>query len=143
MVNSLLANHIASRMGEVVAAHDQRLEREVAIKRMRDAHPDKESIARFVREAKIQSDAAQSSRAALIKASEAFKGILRKAAAEGREVWLEIVGPQGTPRLRRVRPLRVDAGRVRAVDTERDAELTVAVHRIAGVTLIRNGEAAR
>ncbi|HEX7703568.1 MAG TPA: serine/threonine-protein kinase, partial [Kofleriaceae bacterium] len=41
-------------MGEVVAAHDQRLEREVAIKRMRDAHPDQESIARFVREAKIQ-----------------------------------------------------------------------------------------
>ena len=41
-------------MGEVVAAHDQRLEREVAIKRMRDAHPDREAIARFVREAKIQ-----------------------------------------------------------------------------------------
>jgi len=61
---------------------------------------------------------------------------LREAAAEGREVWLEIVGPQGTPRRRRVRPLRVDAGRVRAVDTERDAELTVAVHRIAGVTRI-------
>ncbi|QTE29840.1 helicase-associated domain-containing protein [Pengzhenrongella sicca] len=62
---------------------------------------------------------------------------LREAAADGREVWLEIVGPQGTPRRRRVRPLRVDAGRVRAVDTERDAELTVAVHRIAGVTLIK------
>ena len=61
---------------------------------------------------------------------------LREAAADGREVWLEIVGPQGTPRRRRVRPLRVDAGRVRAVDTERDAELTVAVHRIAGVTRI-------
>ena len=73
----------------------------------------------------------------------AAMAILRKAAADGREVWLEIVGPQGTPRRRRVRPLRVDAGRVRAVDTERDAELTVAVHRIAGVTLIKNGEAAR
>ncbi|RYV51263.1 helicase-associated domain-containing protein [Pengzhenrongella frigida] len=65
---------------------------------------------------------------------------LRQAAADGREVWLEIVGPQGTPGRRRVRPLRVDAGRVRAVDTERDAELTVAVHRIAGVTLIDPGE---
>ena len=65
---------------------------------------------------------------------------LREAAADGREVWLEIVGPQGTPRRRRVRPLRVDAGRVRAVDTERDAELTVAVHRIAGVTVIDPGE---
>ncbi len=65
---------------------------------------------------------------------------LREAAAEGREVWLEIVGPQGTPRRRRVRPLRVDAGRVRAVDLARDAELTVAVHRIAGVTLVDPGE---
>ncbi|MGV8967136.1 MAG: helicase-associated domain-containing protein, partial [Cellulomonas sp.] len=65
---------------------------------------------------------------------------LRQAAADGHEVWLEIVGPQGTPGRRRVRPLRVDAGRVRAVDTERDAELTVAVHRIAGVTLIDPGE---
>jgi len=67
---------------------------------------------------------------------------LRQAAADGREVWLEIVGPQGTPRRRRVRPVRVDAGRVRAVDTARDAELTVAVHRIAGVTLIDPGEDA-
>ncbi|WP_149203816.1 helicase-associated domain-containing protein [Actinotalea subterranea] len=59
--------------------------------------------------------------------------LLREAAAEGREVWLEIVGPAGTTTRRRVRPLRVDEGRVRAVDAEREAELTVAVHRIAGV----------
>ncbi|MCL3861528.1 helicase-associated domain-containing protein [Actinotalea sp. K2] len=60
--------------------------------------------------------------------------LLREAAAEGREVWLEIVGAQGASQRRRVRPLRVDAGRVRAVDSERESELTVAVHRIARVT---------
>jgi hypothetical protein len=32
-----------------------------------------------------------------------------------------------------VRPLRVEAGRVRALDTTRGAELTVAIHRIARV----------
>ena len=60
--------------------------------------------------------------------------LLREAAAEGREVWLEMIGPDGAPVRRRVRPLRVDGGRVRAVDAEREAELTVAVHRIAGVS---------
>lgn len=60
--------------------------------------------------------------------------LLRQAAAEGREVWLELVGPEGITQRRRVRPLRVDAGRVRAIDAEREAELTVAVHRIANVT---------
>ncbi|NTW42021.1 MAG: hypothetical protein HGA44_19435, partial [Cellulomonadaceae bacterium] len=62
--------------------------------------------------------------------------LLRDAAAQGREVWLEVVGPQGITERRRVRPLRVDGGRVRAVDPEREAELTVAVHRIAHVTPI-------
>jgi Helicase conserved C-terminal domain len=66
---------------------------------------------------------------------------LREAVADGREVWLEVVGPQGTPQRRRVRPVRVDGGRVRAVDSARDAELTVAVHRIASVTPIDPGEA--
>ncbi|MCU1431306.1 MAG: hypothetical protein JWP95_411, partial [Actinotalea sp.] len=60
--------------------------------------------------------------------------LLREAVAEGREVWLEMIGPDGTPSRRRVRPLRVDAGRVRALDAEREAELTVAVHRLATVT---------
>ncbi|MBO1752207.1 helicase-associated domain-containing protein [Actinotalea sp. BY-33] len=60
--------------------------------------------------------------------------LLREAATEGREVWLELVGPGGTIQRRRVRPVRVDGGRVRAVDAEREAELTVAVHRIATVT---------
>jgi eukaryotic-like serine/threonine-protein kinase len=41
-------------MGEIVAAHDHKIDREVAIKRLRDAKPDDGAIARFVREAKIQ-----------------------------------------------------------------------------------------
>ena len=41
-------------MGEVIAAHDQRIGRDVAIKRMRSASPSKEAYARFWREARIQ-----------------------------------------------------------------------------------------
>jgi serine/threonine-protein kinase len=41
-------------MGDVIAAHDQRVGREVAIKRMRSAKPDGSAIARFLREARIQ-----------------------------------------------------------------------------------------
>ncbi len=41
-------------MGEVVAAHDRRIGRDVAIKRMRESSPDDETIARFLREAQIQ-----------------------------------------------------------------------------------------
>ncbi|MBS1122376.1 MAG: Serine/threonine protein kinase PrkC, regulator of stationary phase [Deltaproteobacteria bacterium] len=41
-------------MGEVFAAHDQRIGREVALKRMRDTTPDAEALARFLREARIQ-----------------------------------------------------------------------------------------
>jgi eukaryotic-like serine/threonine-protein kinase len=41
-------------MGEVVLAHDPRLGRDVAIKRMRQADPNEEAVERFLREAKIQ-----------------------------------------------------------------------------------------
>jgi serine/threonine-protein kinase len=41
-------------MGEVVLAHDPRVEREVALKRMRGKRPGPEAVARFIREAKIQ-----------------------------------------------------------------------------------------
>ena len=58
---------------------------------------------------------------------------LREAVAERRTVILEIAGPDG-PSRRTVRPLRVDGGRVRVVDAERETELTVAVHRIIRVT---------
>ncbi|SMF24670.1 XPB/Ssl2-like helicase family protein [Cellulosimicrobium cellulans J34] len=61
-------------------------------------------------------------------------GLLREAIADGAMVWLEVVGPTGSPDRRRVRPLTLDAGRLRAQDPARDAELTVAVHRIASVT---------
>ena len=41
-------------MGEVMQAYDQRIGREVAIKRMRGASPSDEQITRFLREARIQ-----------------------------------------------------------------------------------------
>lgn len=41
-------------MGEVIVAHDQRIGREVAFKRIRDSGASKEKVARFVREARIQ-----------------------------------------------------------------------------------------
>ncbi|MDO8106662.1 helicase-associated domain-containing protein [Isoptericola sp. b441] len=57
--------------------------------------------------------------------------VLRAAVGAGTEVWLEVASPGGTTR-RRVRPLLVEGGRVRVLDQQRAAELTVAVHRIAG-----------
>lgn len=60
--------------------------------------------------------------------------LLREAASAGTDVWLEMVDPSGVPLRRRVRPVRVDGGRVRVVDAERETEMTVAVHRIASVT---------
>ncbi len=41
-------------MGEVVAAFDRRIGRDVAIKRMRNPHPSDEATTRFLREARIQ-----------------------------------------------------------------------------------------
>jgi eukaryotic-like serine/threonine-protein kinase len=41
-------------MGEVLAAHDQRIGREVAFKRMRNADASGDALARFLREARIQ-----------------------------------------------------------------------------------------
>ncbi|NYI59514.1 helicase-associated domain-containing protein [Cellulomonas soli] len=59
--------------------------------------------------------------------------LLREAAAERAQVWVELVGSHGVPQRRLLRPVLVEGGRLRAVDTEREAELTVAVHRIASV----------
>ncbi|OLT48126.1 hypothetical protein BJF88_03705 [Cellulosimicrobium sp. CUA-896] len=61
-------------------------------------------------------------------------GLLREAIADASMVWLEVVGPAGSPTRRLVRPLTLDGGRLRAQDPARDAELTVAVHRIASVS---------
>ncbi|MBL0218703.1 MAG: serine/threonine protein kinase [Myxococcales bacterium] len=41
-------------MGEVVLAHDEDLDRDVALKRMRSTAPSQEAVTRFLREAKIQ-----------------------------------------------------------------------------------------
>lgn len=59
--------------------------------------------------------------------------VLRDAAAAGTPVELVMVGPTGTAQQRRVQPLAVDAGRVRMRDLDRDADITVAVHRISAV----------
>ncbi|WP_147795514.1 helicase-associated domain-containing protein [Cellulomonas sp. Y8] len=61
-------------------------------------------------------------------------GLLREAAAGHTEVWLDVVGSRGALERRRVLPVRVDGGRVRVVDTARDAEIVVAAHRVAAVT---------
>ncbi|RMI03338.1 hypothetical protein EBM89_19800, partial [Cellulomonas triticagri] len=66
-------------------------------------------------------------------------GLLREAAAGHTEVWLDVVGSRGSLERRRVRPLRVDGGRVRVVDTARDAEIVVAAHRVAAVTPVGDG----
>lgn len=60
--------------------------------------------------------------------------LLREAASSRTDVWVEMVGPDGRPTRRLLRPLRVEGGRLRALDPRREAELTVAVHRIAGVS---------
>ncbi|WP_315099208.1 helicase-associated domain-containing protein, partial [uncultured Cellulomonas sp.] len=62
--------------------------------------------------------------------------LLREAAAEKVEVWVELVGSHGVPQRRLLRPLRVEGGRLRAIDTARESELTVAVHRIASVSRV-------
>ncbi|KMM45907.1 hypothetical protein CWIS_08155 [Cellulomonas sp. A375-1] len=59
--------------------------------------------------------------------------LLREAAAERANVWVELVGPTGRPERRLLRPLRVEGGRLRAADPVRESELTVAVHRIGTV----------
>ncbi|MFC8599010.1 helicase-associated domain-containing protein [Isoptericola sp. NPDC057191] len=58
---------------------------------------------------------------------------LHDALRDGRLVWIEMVGASGTLERRALRPLRLDGGRLRALDPAREAELTVAVHRIAAV----------
>jgi hypothetical protein len=60
--------------------------------------------------------------------------LLREAAATRRGIWVEMVGPTGALQRRLLRPVRVDGGRLRALDPARQAELTVAVHRIVSVS---------
>jgi len=56
--------------------------------------------------------------------------LLREAAGSVQPVTLVVAGPSGKPEARIVRVLSVEGGRVRAVDTARQVEITVAVHRI-------------
>jgi hypothetical protein len=63
-------------------------------------------------------------------------GLLREAVEDRTDIWLELVDAHGMPQRRRVRPLRLEAGRLRALDPARDSELTVAVHRIASVARV-------
>ncbi|UFU07268.1 helicase-associated domain-containing protein [Ruania halotolerans] len=58
---------------------------------------------------------------------------LKLAARAGTEVELVVAGTHGGAQSRIVRPLTVDDGRVRVVDVRRDAEITVAPHRIVSV----------
>ena len=60
--------------------------------------------------------------------------VLREAVQARASVWVEMVGADGRAERRLVRPLKVEGGRLRALDPRREAELTVAVHRIADVT---------
>ncbi|MFV2145195.1 helicase-associated domain-containing protein [Isoptericola sp. G70] len=59
--------------------------------------------------------------------------LLHDALREGRTVRVEMVGGSGTLVRRELKPIRLDGGRLRALDPLREAELTVAVHRIASV----------
>ncbi|MBL0887523.1 helicase-associated domain-containing protein [Myceligenerans indicum] len=59
--------------------------------------------------------------------------LLREAVRDGLLVRVDMVGAAGKLEQRTLRPLRLEGGRLRALDPARDAELTVAVHRIARV----------
>jgi hypothetical protein len=59
--------------------------------------------------------------------------LLHDALRDGRTVWVEMVGRTGGLERRELKPLRLDGGRLRALDADREAELTIAVHRIASV----------
>ena len=56
---------------------------------------------------------------------------LREAITEGAEVWLDLVDSAGRVTRRKLKPMSIDSGRLRAADLDRESELTVSVHRIA------------
>lgn len=64
---------------------------------------------------------------------------LRVAASRGADVELVMAGASGGVQSRVVRPLTVDAGRIRVLDVRRDAEITVAAHRVAAVRPVATG----
>lgn len=112
---------------EAAAARDRRLHRVAR---------DLLSVDRRERSAAVPDDVAAP--ASSIPTADPVLGLdlLREAASAGTDVWLEMVDPSGVPLRRRVRPVRVDGGRVRVLDAERETEMTVAVHRIASVSRV-------
>jgi hypothetical protein len=59
--------------------------------------------------------------------------LLRDALRDGSTVIVEVAGHTGRLERRELKPLNLDGGRLRALDPDREAELTIAVHRIASV----------
>ena len=59
--------------------------------------------------------------------------LLRDALRDGSTVIVEMAGHTGRLERRELKPLNLDGGRLRALDPNREAELTIAVHRIASV----------
>ncbi|GAA4694328.1 Helicase conserved C-terminal domain-containing protein [Promicromonospora umidemergens] len=59
--------------------------------------------------------------------------LLRDALRDGSTVIVEVAGHTGRLERRELKPLNLDGGRLRALDPDREAELTIAVHRIAAV----------
>ncbi|WP_454860220.1 helicase-associated domain-containing protein [Promicromonospora soli] len=59
--------------------------------------------------------------------------LLRDALRDGSTVIIEVAGHTGQLERRELKPLNLDGGRLRALDPNREAELTIAVHRIASV----------
>ena len=64
--------------------------------------------------------------------------ILREAIDAGQELWLELADSKGRITRRKLKPLSIDSGRLRAADLARESELTVSVHRIAGAQAVDN-----
>jgi hypothetical protein len=63
-------------------------------------------------------------------------GSLREATESGRTVWIGYVDNHGATTERVVDPLRVDAGRLWALDHRTDEQRSFALHRITGVRLL-------
>lgn len=59
--------------------------------------------------------------------------LLRAAADRGAQVRIVVAGSGGATQERLVRPISVEGGRVRSLDASREAEITVAIHRIVAV----------
>ncbi|ACQ79108.1 conserved hypothetical protein [Beutenbergia cavernae DSM 12333] len=93
------------------------------------------AVVRSLRHGEERSQRVLASRAAGAAADDPAHALaaLRRAVEAGTDVWLAVAGPSGAVQRRRVRPLRVDAGRIRVRDLAREADITVAAHRIVAV----------